>query len=151
VGTIPADLLDFLATNRDSREYRRALAVRLVYEGYTYDTVGAIVDLSPGSISTYVRGYQRDGVAALTLKYTGRPTKLTDAQRAEVIAWLKQATTWSLQQLRIHLETTYQVSYQSDQSYYDLLHAAGLTYKRTQPQNPERNPEHVAAKKKRFN
>jgi hypothetical protein len=33
---IPDDLVAFLAEKRDSREYRRALAVKLALLGYTY-------------------------------------------------------------------------------------------------------------------
>ena len=36
---LPADLPDFLAEKRDSREYRRALAVKLAFLGYRYEAI----------------------------------------------------------------------------------------------------------------
>jgi len=48
---IPADLAAFLEQHRDSREYRRALAVKLALQGYLYQHICALLDVTPGFIS----------------------------------------------------------------------------------------------------
>jgi len=48
---IPDDLVAFLAEKRDSREYRRALAVKLALLGYTYEAISTMLDVSPSFVS----------------------------------------------------------------------------------------------------
>ena len=147
---IPDDLYAFLNENRDSREYRRALAVKLALQNYPYATICAMLDVTPGFISQVKAAYDATGVDGLRLKYQGAQPFLTSQQRQAVIAWLKAEQTWSLEQLRSHIETTYAVVYKSKQSYYELFADAGITYKRAQARNPKRDGEQVAAKKKPF-
>ena len=148
MATIPSDVQTFLAEHRDSREYRRALAVKYIFLGYDYATISTLLDMAPSSISAYWTAYQAVGVAGFRLQYKGARPFLTADQRAAVIAWLQADSTWSLERLRTHLQTTYHVTFQSDQSYYALFAAANITYKRTQATNPERNDAQVLAKKK---
>lgn len=113
---VPADLLDFLAQQRDSREYRRGLAVKLALEGWTYETISSILNCTPGFITQSKQAYEADGVEGLWLKYRGSRPFLTTEQRDAVIMWLKEQNHWSLESLRQHLETSYGVVYASDQS-----------------------------------
>lgn len=149
VTTIPEDLSAFLAEHRDSREYRRGLAVKLAMQGYTYETISSLLDVTPGFISQAKRSYTANGVEGLTLKYQGSQPLLKPEQRQAVLAWLKQQNEWSLELLRQHIERTYAVVFKSDQSYYELLAAAKVTYKKAQATNPKHDPERVAAKKNR--
>lgn len=146
----PADLVVFLDEHRDSREYRRGLAVKLVYQGYTYETIAAILEVSLGFISQAKTAYETAGPAGLELKHRGAIPKLTDEERTTVIAWLKAQNEWSLERLRTHLETSYGVVYRSNQSYYALFADAGITYKKAQATNPKRDDDLVSAKKKLF-
>ena len=148
MASVPADLLAFLAEHRDSREYRRGLAVKLALQDYTYATIAELLDVSLGFISQAKTAYETDGPDGLRLKYKGAIPYLTADERESVITWLKAQQEWSLTHLRSHLETTYDVVFQSNQSYYELLAAAGITYKKAQSVNPKRDAEHVAAKKK---
>jgi len=66
-----------------------------------------------------------------------------------VIDWLKQQHAWSVERLQTYIETTYDIVFQSRQSYYQLLAEAEITYKRAQRINPKRDEQQVAAKKKR--
>ncbi|HAO20707.1 MAG TPA: hypothetical protein DCQ37_09695 [Desulfobacteraceae bacterium] len=45
--------------------------------------------------------------------------------------------------LRDHIEEKYGVVYKSEQSYYDLLKAAGKSRHKSQKKNPEKNEERV--------
>ncbi|QFS50071.1 hypothetical protein GXM_07565 [Nostoc sphaeroides CCNUC1] len=49
-----AELQDFIALRPDVREVRKALAVKLVYQGYLYDEIQTILDVSRGSITGWI-------------------------------------------------------------------------------------------------
>jgi putative transposase len=149
VVTIPADLTAFLAENRDVREYRRALAVKLMLHGYLYAAICEMLDVTPGFISHARKAYETQGTAGLMLKYQGTKPYLSPEQHQLVIDWLKQQDEWSIECLQEHIETTYGVVFQSRQSYYQLLADAKITYKRAQRANPRHDEEQVAAKKKK--
>jgi putative transposase len=150
MSSIPADLAAFLAEKRDSREYRRALAVKLALQGYLYDLISDMLDVSPGFVSQSKTAYETHGVEGLTLKYQGSRPLLSSSERQAVISWLKAQQEWSVERLHEHIETTYEVVFQSRQSYYQLLKEADITYKRAQRTNPKRDEERVAAKNKRL-
>jgi putative transposase len=46
-----AELQEFIALGPDAREVRKALAVKLVYQGYLYEEIQTILDVSLGSIT----------------------------------------------------------------------------------------------------
>lgn len=52
-----------------------------------------------------------------------------------------------MEELRDLIERRYGVVYQSKQSYYDLLKAAGLSWHRTQTVNPKRDEGQVLLKR----
>ncbi len=147
--SIPAELTAFLAEKRDSREYRRALAVKLALLGYRYEAICEMLDVTLGFVSQSKKAYEAQGTAGLTLKYQGTQPYLSASQRQAVIDWLKKQQEWSVERLQEHIETTYDVVFQSRQSYYQLLADAGISYKQAQRTNPKRDEEAVAAKKKR--
>lgn len=149
MASIPADLTAFLAEKRDSREYRRALAVKLALQGYLYEAISEMLDVTPGFVSQSKKAYETQGIAGLTLKYTGSQPYLSTDERLAVIDWLKTQQEWSFERLHVYIETTYGIVFQSRQSYYQLLADADITFKRAQRTNPKRNAELVATKKKR--
>jgi putative transposase len=150
MAAIPADLTAFLAEKRDSREYRRALAVKLALQGYLYEAISDMLDVTPGFVSQAKHAYETQGTAGLTLKYQGAQPYLSEAERQAVIEWLKKEQEWSVERLHAHIETNYGVVFQSRQSYYQLLADAGITHKQAQRANPKRDEERVAAKKKKL-
>lgn len=149
MASIPADLLAFLAEKRDSREYRRGLAVKLALQGYLYEVISDMLDVTPGFVSQAKKAYETAGTAGLTLKYQGMQPYLSSDERQDVIGWLKVQQEWSVERLHEYIADTYGVVFQSRQSYYQLLADAEITYKRAQRSNPKADPEQVAAKKKR--
>ena len=150
MASIPADLTAFLAEKRDSREYRRALAVKLALLGYRYEAICEMLDVTIGFVSHSKKAYETQGTAGLTLKYQGAQPYLSASERQAVIGWLKNEQEWSVERLQEHIETTYDVVFQSRQSYYQLLADAGISYKQAQRTNPKRDEELIAAKKKRL-
>jgi putative transposase len=88
MAAIPDDLTAFLTEHRDSREYRRALAVKLALLGYSYDAICEMLEVSPGFISQAKKAYITQGTAGLTLKYQGSVPFLSPQDRQAVIDWL---------------------------------------------------------------
>lgn len=138
----------FLGEQRDSREYKRALAVKMALKGYAYAEISELLNVYPSFISEWKKAYLAQGVAGLELKYQGAKSLLSQSEREAVLAWLQTQEEWSVEQLRQHVEEKYQVAFQSRQSYYDLLAAAKITRKRAQRSNPKHNAAAVDAKKK---
>ncbi len=118
---IPADLRAFLEQKLDSREYKGALAVKLALQRFAYQFICDRLSVTPGYVSQQQNAYEQHGVEGLRLKHKGAIGQLSGEQRQEVIAWLKQQTEWSLHRLRDHLETTYEVVYDSPHSSYSLV------------------------------
>ncbi len=148
--TLPFDDLEaFLAEKRDSREYCRGIAVRMALKGYLYEVICDILDVSPGYISQWKKAYEEHGVAGLVLKHKGSQSFLRSDEREAVLNWIQAQESWSVDQLKTHLETTYGIVFQSRQSYYELLAAARITWKKAQRANPAHDPAAVAVKKKR--
>jgi putative transposase len=149
MAALPQDLMTFLREQRDMREYRRALAVKLVWQGYTCETIADMLDVSPGFVSLAKKAYEMHGVSGLMLKYQGSQPYLSAEERQSVIDWLKAQQEWSVERLQAYIQETYGVVFQSRQSYYQLLSDAGMSHKKAQSTHPQRDDARVAAKKKR--
>jgi putative transposase len=150
MASIPEDLTAFLAEKRDSREYRRALAVKLALQGYLYETISDMLDVTHGFVSQSKKAYETQGTASLTLKHKGSQPYLSAEERQSVIDWLNAQQEWSVERLYEYIEVTYDIVFHSRQSYYQILADADITYKQSQKVNPKRDEERVAAKKKRL-
>jgi putative transposase len=145
-----AKLQDFIDLRPDAREVRKALAVKLVYQGYLYDEIQTILDVSRGSITAWKQAYEEGGIDGLRLSYKGRKSYLLSGQREEVLSWLQTKDIWELGELEYKLAFEYDVVYESKQSYYDLFSEAGISWKKTTKSNPKADRDAVAEKKKRL-
>ncbi len=79
-----AELQEFIDYRPDAREVRKALPVKLVYQGYKYEEIQTILDVSPGSITSWKQAYEEGGISGLRLNYKGKKSYLTAQQREEV-------------------------------------------------------------------
>ena len=145
-----AELQQFIDGRPDAREVRKALAVKLVYQGYNYEEIQTILDVSIGSITGWKQAYEEYGILGLRLNYKGRKSHLTGQQREEVLSWLQTKECWQLGELEYKLAEEYEVTYESKRSYYELFNAAGISWKKTTKLNPKVDEEAVAAKKKKL-
>lgn len=145
-----AELQEFIDSRPDAREVRKALAVKLVYQGYKYEEIQTILDVSVGSITSWKQAYKEYGICGLHLNYKGRKSYLSDEQLQEVLSWLQTKEIWELGELEYKLAFEYDVIYESKRSYYDLFEAAGISWKKTSGLNPKADQEAVAAKKKQI-
>lgn len=142
-----AELQAYISQQRDARQLKKALAVKLLYQGHTYESVVRILDVSMGSIASWKQAYEASGLAGFTPQHKGSKGYLSAAERAAVMNWLKAKSIWTLGELEYHLAEVYGVTYESKQSYYDLFEAAGISWKKTSKVNPKADAEAVAAKK----
>jgi putative transposase len=142
-----AVLSEFIERNPDSRELKRALAVKLALAGKPYTEITELLGLHKSSISTWKQRFITQGLDGLRLGYQGSKSYLTMEQTAQVTTWLKTQAYWNLDELVSYLDEHYGVVYQSKQSYYELFAAAGIAWKRSQKVNPKHDAELVKTKR----
>jgi putative transposase len=140
------ELTEFIKSNPDPRELKRALAVQMVMQDYTYYEIRDVLSVSVGFITKWRQHYEQQGVAGLYLRYQGSKGYLTPEQRQAVLRWLQQKNYWNLGELQQHVEEQYDVVFESRQSYYSLLAEAGISWKKTQKRNPKADPQAVEKK-----
>ena len=87
------------------------------------------------------------GGAALRLGYRGSESYLTGEQRQALLVWIAARETVSVEALRDYIEERYGVVYRSKQSYYELLEAGGMSYHRSEKDNPKRDEEQVLTRR----
>lgn len=124
-------LEQIIDNSRDSRELKRALAVKMSQKRIKHQDIAELLQVSSSFISKWCLIYEEQGSLALLLNYQGKVGYLSDDEKQEVILFLQQQSHFSVEQLRDHLESKYQVVYKSKQSYYDLLDKGGLSWKKT--------------------
>lgn len=140
------ELTEFIQSNPDPRELKRALAVQMVLQEYTYFAIRDVLQVSISFISKWKQVYETQGVAGLALQHRGSLGYLDANQRQAVIDWLQEKNYWNLSELQQHLQDAYDVVFASKQSYYELFSAAGMSWKKTQKRNPKADPKAVEKK-----
>ena len=138
------NLDDFLA---ECQECKRAFAVKLDLLGYSSAWIETLLGVSGSFIRKWRTQYARYGVQRFYLQYQGSRGYLSPAERAEVIAFLKTQEYYRVDALREYVDEQYDVVCTSKQSYYDLLHEAHISWKKTEKSNPARDEATVLAKR----
>ena len=140
-------LEDFIRSNPDARELKRALAVKMTLSQYTHAQIEALLGITSGFISKWKLRYVADGVAALRLAHRGSQPYLSADQRQQVIDWLQLQERTSVPEVATYIEQHFQIRFKSEQSYYDLLNQARFSWKKSQARNPQADPDQVNAKR----
>ena len=144
------DELDhFINQTKDAREIKRALAVKMKLQGKYYRDIKQLLGVSHQFISKWKNCAIFEGVENLRIKYKGRKSYLKTEEKQKVIQWLREKEYLRLSDLRLHLQKEYNIIFESDQSYYNLFKEAGISWKKTQKNNPARNDQLVEEKKKK--
>ena len=138
----------FLDTTKDAREYKRAMAVKLLLLEFEPRDIAEMLNVTESFVSKWKKHCFNYGVDALTIKYHGYQGYLTPEQRKSIIERIKIQKTWNVDDLIDFVRTTYDIEFKSRQSYYDMFAAAGITWKRAQSQHPDKDPQRIEAKKK---
>ncbi len=139
-------LKDFIKSNPEPRELRRAIAVKLALEGYVYRRIKKILEVSIGFISKWKTAFKNGGLEAIKSGYKGAKSYLNQSERQEVIAWLIKQEAWDISELEIYLIEQYDVVFQSRQSYYQLLKEARITWQKGEQINPRQDEELISKK-----
>jgi transposase len=140
------ELAKFIQSNPDPRELKRALAVQMVIQEYTYFAIRDVLHVSVGFISKWKQAFGQQGVRGLVLQHQGSVGYLNAKQRQATLDWLEEKNYWNLSELQQHLEEVYEVVFASKQSYYELFADAGISWKKTQKRNPKADRELVEKK-----
>jgi transposase len=140
-------LLDFMQQTHSKREYRRASAILMKADGYTFEAAAERLGVSGKSVERWVDAYEMDGLKGLRLKpHPGRPSRYKGRRRERIIelalkspalfGYLQQD--WNLRLLARHL--TKEVGIEIGKSRLsEILHDAGIVYKR--PKAVVRSPD----------
>jgi len=142
-----AILTQFIQSNPEARELKRAVAVKMALQGEPYAKITKLLEMHKSSISIWKKKFEAEGLGGIRLAYQGTKSYLTSEQQAEAIAWLKTRIYWNIDELVNYLDEQYGVIYQSKQSYYDLMSSANISWKKSQKNNPKSGADLV--KKKR--
>jgi putative transposase len=145
------ELEDFIQGNPDAREVKRALAVKWSLSGIPYRQIRKLLNVSLGFISKWNKNFSTRGVNGLKIAYKGKPSYLSQSDKEEIILWLSHKEMWDLAELAIHIESKYDVIYQSQESYYSLLKSAKISWKKSQKKNPQGSSKLVSEKKTEIN
>ena len=145
-----AILTQFIQSNPEPRELKRALAVKMALQDEPYSNITQVLEMHKSSITSWKQRFEIQGLEGIKLAYKGAKSYLTSAQRAEVIIWLKTKNSWNLEELVNHLDEQYGVIYQSKQSYYELLSSANISWKKSQKVNPKLDLELVKKKERKL-
>jgi len=139
--------LEDIIDAKEGREIKRALAAKMVLEGFETHIICKLLEVSASFVSKWKNVYEAEGAEGLLLNHKGSQSFLTSVQKNEVIVYLKNLNHFSVAELRDHIESSYGVVYKSKQSYYDLFDEAGISWHKSQKINPKRDEKKILAKR----
>jgi putative transposase len=142
-----ATLQEFIQTTTDTRELKRALAIQNTVNGRPWTEVATELGVKRSFIGLWRWRYKREGLACLSVGYRGSQGYLNPTDKAAVIAWIKEQESWDIRSLYRHIDVTYGVRYKSPQSYYALLKTARMSWKKSQHDHPDADPEKIQAQR----
>jgi putative transposase len=140
----------FIESNREPRELKRGLAVKMTLAGYKHREIIQILQVSSGFISKWKQEYILNGIEGLKLNHQGSKGYLKETEKQQVLLWLETKNQWNLNELEYYIAREFEVTFAARSSYYELFHHAGISWKKSQKQNPAKDPIAVAEKKKRL-
>lgn len=131
----------------DSLVIQRALAVKMILQGYTYGEIISLLGVSQAFIEKWRALYNKKGAKCFALGYKGSEGYLSEEQRKNVIDFIKSKQSCNLETLISYIQENFQISYKSKQSYYNLLDLAGMGWKKTEKTNPKKDEKKVMEKR----
>lgn len=129
-----------------SLELKRAIAVKMVKRGFTYEQISEILNVSSFFIDKWRALYNKQGAKCFPVNYKGSEGYLTKEQYKEIDKFINTKSNCHLEALINFIKKEYGVVFKSKQTYYDLLHRAGMSWKKTEKANPKKDDKKVALK-----
>lgn len=139
--------LDDLINTGEPREIKRALAVKMFMHGSGREYISTILSVTQAYVTKWNVIYRNSGASGLRLGYIGSEGYLDDYERSEIIQYINSKDSITLEYLCKYIKENYGVTYASRQSYYNLLHDAEMSWKKTEKSNPKRDEEVVLEKR----
>ena len=130
---------EIINTSQEAREVKRALGVKMALQEVPTSQITALLNVSPQYVSKWRIQYEAGGAESLLLGYRGSESYLSQNQREEIHDWVQSQASLTVEALRDYIQEQYELVYQSKQSYYDLLQAAGWSYHKCEKRNPKRD------------
>jgi transposase len=131
----------------NSLEIKRAIAVKMYLQGYSYSQIFDLLNVSQSFVEKWRALYNKEGASCFPIGYKGSESFMTKKQKEDVNNFIKSKVTCQLEELISYLKNTVGIEYKSKQSYYDLLDNAGMSWKKTEKVNPKKDEEKVTSKK----
>ena len=143
------DLDDFIKQCGNLAEMKRGLAVKQDLEGKGRPEIASILSVHPAFVSKWRLIYDEHGVDGLYSMHQGGAPKsfLTQYQRSQTLAHIRSHEIFGPKDLQLYLKKTFEVGFKSMQSYYQLLHEAGMSWHKSQKTNPRKDKKKVAQKR----
>ncbi|NEP26312.1 helix-turn-helix domain-containing protein [Moorena sp. SIO3I6] len=135
------ELDKWIKSNPDSRELKRALAVKFAIQGLEYQAISEFLNVSKSFISKWRKIFHAAGVEGLKLSYKGGKGYLTKKQKQEVITWIKKQYKCNFDKLEGYLIEEYNVVFKSRTSYYKLIAEARSSVEESKNNNHYQNKE----------
>jgi len=129
----------------------KAEAVLLAAAGAELSVIAHVTDRTEATVQEWLREWTKTRTASLITGHAGNlnASKLTAEQRQQVLTVLAQppsaaglpAQFWSVADLATWIRVTFDVVYESPESYHFLFNAAGLSFHNPEPFDRRRAPE----------
>lgn len=84
-----AILTEFIHSNTEAREFKRAVAVKMALSGEPYSKITNLVGMDKSCITIWKEKFLAKGLNGIKLGYQGSSSYLTLKQRTATIAWLQ--------------------------------------------------------------
>lgn len=139
------DLEDLVKRSAKSREIKRGLAVQRDLAGQSRKLIAEVLGVCLSFVSKWRLIFDEYGVNGLISTHQGGASRafLKTEQKEKVLAHIRSQEVFGPGELAQHLKSVYGISFQSPQSYYELLHEAGKTWHKSQKANPRRDEQEV--------
>lgn len=139
------DLDDLIKHSSKGAEIKRGIAVKQDLAGKSRKLIAEIMSVTEAFISKWRIIYDEYGVNGLLSAHQGAKPRafLSEEKKALVLAHIRSHSVFSFSDLVSYLQKEHGVSYKSSQSYYDLLHEAGMSWHKSQKTNPKRDEQRV--------
>ena len=142
------DLDEIINEARDAREVKRAVSVKMSTQGFSPAQICQVLNVSLQYVSKWKGLYEAGGGAVLRLGHRGSESYVGEEEQRAIVQWIGAQETVSVEAVRDDSEEQYGVVYRSKQSYYDLLEAGGMSYHRSEKDNPKRDEAQIVARRK---
>jgi len=141
------DVDEIINEATDAREVKRAVSVKMGQQGFSPGQICQVLNVSLQYVSKWKGQYEAEGAGALRLRHRGSEGYLREEERHEIVQWIGVQEMGRVEAVRHYNEDRYAVVCHSKQSLYELLEAGGMSYHRSEKNNPKRDEAQVLTRR----